>query len=175
MAYTTNFGHIITCTVPYAGLCLDLSHLTVRVRDGIIPQTTHSNTAVCRYGTACTPNSGASRKEMTQFTLVFSATSYKKEKHYNTTDKHENKTLYQQDRQQRDGHTVVDAAVSLSKTKRYTQQRDCGVRSTITMIARGGGKRYGNGEKRGFRKSERSVKYGWAFGCQYNIKMADQP
>jgi hypothetical protein len=58
---------------------------------------------------------------------------------------------------------VVDAAVLLSKFKRYTHRRDCGVRSTVTMVARGEGERYGDGEEERIRKRKRSVRYGWTF------------
>jgi hypothetical protein len=80
--------------------------------------------------------------------------TYKQENHYDTTDKqHKNKTRYLQDRQQSNGHIVVYVAVLLSKFKRYTHQRDCGVRSTETVIARGGGERYGDGEEQGLKRA----------------------
>jgi hypothetical protein len=61
-----------------------------------------------------------------------------------------------------DGRIVVDAAVLLSKTKRYTHQRDCGVRSTVTviMICERRGRTIRRWRNKGLRKSKRSVKYG---------------
>ena len=58
------------------------------------------------------------------------------------------------------------------KIKRYPRQRECGVRSTVTIIARGGRDRYGDGEEQPVRKSKGSEKDVWIFVA---IKVADQP
>ena len=92
------------------------------------------------------------------------AHTYKQEWKTSTTDRHhKNKTCYLQDRLQRDRHIVVYAAVLLSEFRRYTHQRDCGVTSTVTMIAGDRENRYGNGDRGTRVKKEQRFRKGRIF------------